>query len=106
MIYLFIIVLAAAAGITRLWMLQRRERQTLSSVDSFWNGLEKISTPLEAWGDVKGVEEGVRLPAPRPSEPRRTQRPSSKSSREIDPARRVAAKARLEARRRAARRAV
>lgn len=112
MIYLFIIVLVAAAGITRLWLQQRRERQTLSSVDSFWDGLEKISTPSEVWGELTD-EDGVRPEQPvqeivmeRPSVPRRTRRPSGRGSREIDPARRAAAKARLEARRRASRRAV
>lgn len=117
MIYLVIIVLVAAAGIARLWLLQRRQRQNLSTVDAFWDGLEKISTPTAGWN---GLDPEDAAPTSRPvsggplesapisggpleSAPRR---PARRSSRELDPDRRAAAKARLQARRRSSRGAV
>lgn len=118
MIYLAIIVLVAAAGIARLWLLQHRQRQNLSTVDAFWDGLEKISTPTAG---LKGLDPEDAAPRSRPvsggplesapvspggplkSAPRR---PARRSSRELDPDRRAAAKARLQARRRSSRGAV
>lgn len=106
MIYLVIIVLIAAAAITRLWLQQRRERQSLSTVDSFWDGLEKISMPVESWADLEPETPAVTA-AEKPAPPPRKRRPATSRARsEIDPERRAAAKARLEARRRSSRRAV
>jgi hypothetical protein len=85
LIYLIIMVVVAAAGIARLWLQQRRQQARLYSVTEFRTGLEKMSPP----------ERSVRVerrPVPRrPAGPRKIQ--------PLDPARRAAAKKRLEARR-------
>lgn len=81
-------VAVAAAGITRLWLQQRRENARLNSVDGFRDSLQKISTP-----PTRRRRPGVRSQRPAPiSHAPRTQ---------LDPARREAAKRRIEARRRA-----
>jgi hypothetical protein len=104
MTYLVIMVLLAGAGIFRLWLQQRRERSHLDTVDGFKAGLEAISTPTPRPSRV--------TPAPgrsRSERPMRTAAPAtisasnrsiSAGSTSLDPARREAAKRRLEARRR------
>lgn len=102
MTYLVIMVLLAGAGIFRLWLQQRRERSHLDSVDGFKAGLEAISTP---------TPRPTRVPAatarPRSERPMRAAAPATNSApststrtTSLDPARREAAKRRLEARRR------
>jgi hypothetical protein len=99
LIYLFIMVLVAGTGITRLWMMQRRQRAHLETVDGFRLSLERISEQTRA-----RPAGGRRMPT-RPSGAPGRPRPVSRSS-SIDPARRAAAKRRIEARRRARARAV
>lgn len=94
MLYLVIMVVLAAAGITRLWLQQRREGARLDSVDGFREGLQALSAP-----DKDRTQ--VRRPATRPQTSRVT-----RGAQPLDPARREAAKRRIEARRRAARRRV
>ena len=97
MIYLAIFAIIAMAGITGLWVHQSRQRRHLESVDGFRSSLEKVSghdvdlsaVPHERpeRKEVEAVVRAVRI--------RRRPEP-------LDPARREAAKRRLE-RRRAAR---
>ena len=87
MIYLVIMVVVAAAGISRLWLQQRRQQARLFSVAEFRDGLDKIAAPTPT---------RVALAERRPPTPRR--RPSHPAQ-PMDPARRAAAKKRLEERR-------
>lgn len=97
MAYLVIMVLLAAAGITRLWLMQRRQRARTETVDGFWSSLERIEkvsqeptpTPRRASSRPRAVRASGRPGRPTP----------------LDPARRAAAKKRLEERRRAMARA-
>lgn len=91
MLYLFIMVAVAAAGITRLWLQQRRESARLNTVDGFREGLEALSAPKN-----RVPQRTVRTPAARPQVSR-----SAGGPQPMDPARREAAKRRIEARRRA-----
>ncbi|MEA2508650.1 MAG: hypothetical protein QOG21_732 [Actinomycetota bacterium] len=43
MVYLVIIVVVAAAGLGRLWWIQRRHATSLSSVDGFRSSLERLA---------------------------------------------------------------
>ena len=43
MIYLVILVLAASVSIGRLWMMQRRQRSHLQTVDGFRSSLQRLS---------------------------------------------------------------
>lgn len=88
MSYLVIMIVVAAAGITRLWLQQRRESAHLNSVDGFRESLEKIS---DSYPSV--VQQTPRT--------RRTPTVSTGRHQPMDPARREAAKRRIEARRRA-----
>lgn len=85
MTYLIIFVLVAGAGIAALWIHQRRQRSHLGSVDGFRKSLERISS-----GDIVVSEA-------------HEERPTSPGARArlepLDPARREAARRRLEARR-------
>lgn len=94
MLYLFIMVAVAAAGITRLWMQQRRMSAKLNTVDGFKQGLEALSAP-------KHRPEVRRQPRTAASRPVATR--SLRGPQPLDPARREAAKRRIEARRRAQR---
>ena len=94
MIYLAIFAIIAMAGITTLWVHQSRQRRHLDSVDGFRSSLEKVSghdvdlpAPPQERTEREDVARAVRI--------RRRPEP-------LDPARREAAKRRLE-RRRAAR---
>jgi hypothetical protein len=86
LIYVAVIVIAALAGIARLSLIQRRERVHLQTAEGFFDSLEKISHPTP----------------PLRSRPMRVSggRPASRVA-PLDPARRAAAKRRIEARRRA-----
>ncbi len=90
MIYLVIMVAVAAAGITRLWLQQRRESARMNTVDGFRESLERISSQ-----QGHRTERVVNRSSTRPGM-RTTGRPQP-----MDPARRAAAKRRIEARRRA-----
>lgn len=98
MIYLVIMVLVAGTGITRLWLLQRRQRAHLETVDGFRTSLERISEQTRA-----RPAGGRRMPT-RPTSAAGRPRPATRGG-SIDPARRAAAKRRIEARRRARARA-
>ncbi len=106
MIYLVILVLAASLSIGRLWMLQRRQRSHLQTVDGFRSSLQRLSepanpTPAPARTPVRRRTE-ARVAAPRRNaSPRRKATPRSAHRRpeKLDPARRAAAKRRIEARR-------
>jgi hypothetical protein len=87
LIYLVIMVVVAAVGIGRLWLQQRRQQARLFSVAEFRNGLDKIAAPSAAQPAVADR---------RPPSPRR--RPTHPAQ-PMDPARRAAAKRRLEERR-------
>lgn len=94
MIYLVVLVLAASLAIGRLWLLQRRQRSHLQSVEGFRSGLDVLAP--------------IAHPHRRPS--RRSAATSETSARttngrpqELDPARRAAAKERIKARRKAMR---
>lgn len=92
MVYLAIFVVVAAFGIGSLWVHQKRQRRHLNSVDGFRSSLQRISTH-----DVtvpKSRPERTGWTSPLPSGRRRPE--------PLDPARREAARMRLE-RRRAAR---
>jgi hypothetical protein len=112
-LYLIIVLVVAVAGITRLYLMHRRERSQLNTIDGFRESLDRIgwhTTPrrVAARPDIRAraiaranpprattervVTRGHR--ASRPSQGRRT------ASTRLDPARREAAKRRLEARRR------
>lgn len=87
MIYLAIMFVVAAVGMTVLWVQQRRERSHLETVESFQSSMEKISPEAGS----------------RPASPRKpVRRGSPAEANRLDPARREAARRRLEARRRAA----
>ena len=91
MIYLAIFLFAACAGIGSLWMNQRRARRHLNTVDGFRSSLERISN------------REIVIPDSKPERVSITTRPSgSRRPEPLDPARREAARRRLE-RRRAAR---
>ena len=87
MIYLAIMFVVAAVGMTVLWVQQRRERSHLGTVERFQSSLAKISP------------EGG---APHASTRKAVRRESPGEASRLDPARREAARRRLEARRRAA----
>jgi len=89
--YLIIFLVAAGGGIGALWLYQRRQRMLLTKVGGFRSSLERISGHNIAIPD-KRVER--RAVAVGPGGPRRPE--------PLDPARREAARRRLE-RRRAAR---
>lgn len=98
MVYLFIMVMVAGAGIMRLWLMQRRQRAHLETVDGFRSSLERISEQTRA------RPAGLRRVPGRPNgAPRRPHSVSRSTG--MDPARRAAAKRRIEARRRARARA-
>ena len=89
--YLVIFLVAAGLGIGALWLYQRRQQKLLNTVGGFRSSLEKISTHQ------------INIPG-KPIERRATHmRPGgSRRPEPLDPARREAARRRLE-RRRAAR---
>jgi hypothetical protein len=89
LIYLAIMVLVAGAGIARLWLQQRRENARMNSVDGFRDSLQKISSGPANRRRTAGPR--TQRPAPAIHAPRT----------QMDPARREAAKRRIEARRRA-----
>lgn len=88
--YLMIIVVAALFGITRLWLLQRRERAHLDSVEGFRSSLEKLSEQSSIY-----YRPLRRTRASRPATERGGRRPVP-----LDAERRDAARRRLEQRRR------
>jgi hypothetical protein len=89
--YLVLMVVLAAIGIGRLWLIQKRQQARLGSMDGFKQSLERISGHSGRPGQ----------PAPVPAQsPEEAVPPTA-----LDPVRREAARARIQARRRAARRA-
>jgi hypothetical protein len=89
--YLVIFFVVASAGIAAIWFRQRRELRHLNTVDGFRSSLEKISTHQ------------VRAPGPRMRLPDAAPRARSRRPEPLDPARREAARRRLERRRAALR---
>lgn len=89
--YLIIMALLAAAAIARLWLQQRKVHSHQETVDGFQMALTKISEPNPI---VRTPRRAAPSPSADRSRPRRERQP-------LDPARREAAKRRLEARRRA-----
>ena len=91
MFYVVLLVVLATAGIVRLWLQQRKERSHLQTVNGFRSSLQVIA----AGPSVRPAARDNR-PVSRPvATPRTGKRPQP-----MDPARRDAAKRRLEARRR------
>ncbi len=112
MLYLAILVVVAIIGITKLYLQQRKERSHIQTVDGFRTSLQRLSD-----GSVTAPGQGAAPPPaaaePEPAgsvepevvafpEPVRTLG-SRRSHPVLDPARRAAAKRRIEERRRAAR---
>ena len=95
MTYLLIMVIVAAVGIARLWILQRRQRSRTNTIDGFQKALGAISKPDRA--SLQG--EGAAVAGPSSSGRGRRSR-----VRELDPVRREAARRRIEARRASSRR--
>jgi hypothetical protein len=91
-VYLVIIVLVAAAGIGRLWLVQRRHATSLQTVDGFRSSLERLSGQA-ALPPEPGMRRSPAPPEDQGSDPYRAT---------LSPERRAAAKRRLEARRRGA----
>lgn len=91
MAYLVIMFFVAAVGLGILWFTQVRQRAHLDTVNGFKDSLERLSSGSQGPSN-RSAE------ASRPSRSRHAPAP-------LDPARREAAKRRLEARRRAAERA-
>jgi hypothetical protein len=108
-VYLVIIVVIAAAGIGRLWLIQRRHTTSLSSVEGFRSSLERLAgqQPVSAadgsstasYSSELGAEAGA-------GESFRASQKVAAAGypyvEPLDPERRAAAKRRLEARRRGA----
>lgn len=86
MVYLLIMFLVAAAGITRLWLVQRRETAHLATVAGFQESLRTLSRH-------------TRTRRPIPGRPLRGPRTVTHIA-PLDAKRRAEAKRRLEARRR------
>lgn len=100
MIYLVILVLAASMAIGRLWMVQRRQRSHLQTVDGFRESLERLSEPSKLSPPL--ARPTSRPPAARTGGAARRKaapRLAHRRSEKLDPARRAAAKRRIEARR-------
>lgn len=86
MIYLLLLAALAAGAIGRLWMMQRRQRSHLETVDGFQQSLRRLSASSGFNARPRASQSVARrAPARRPT---------------LDPERRAAAKRRLEARRR------
>ena len=111
MVYLVIMFAVAAAGITRLWLQQRKERAHLETVDGFRESLESISSEPIRRPRAPRAERGsgrVRSDASAPTPIRHTPPPRRSAIpryKPLDPERRAAAKRRLDARRKARARA-
>lgn len=86
MTYLVIFMIVAGAGIAGLWIHQRRQRSHLGSVNGFRESLERITAR-----DIVIPEEHADHPT--------TPRGAGHHLEPLDPARREAARRRLEARR-------
>lgn len=107
-LYLVIVLVVAAAGITRLYLMHRRERSQLDTIDGFRDSLDKIgwhTTPkrVAARPDIRSRAVARAAMAERTvtRSHRASARPQgSGRNNRLDPARREAAKRRLEARRR------
>ena len=96
MVYLVVIVAIAGAGIGRLWWIQRRHATSLQTVDGFRSSLERLSAQQGLSPDEPVASPTVRSSAPR------DESAADPYLEPLDPARRAAAKRRLEARRRGA----
>ena len=92
MIYLVIMLLLAGVGLANLWTQQRRQRAHLETVAGFKASLQKIA-PHAAPGPFRNAMRAARRPQSRRTPGRAVQ---------LDPARREAARRRVEERRRAA----
>ena len=101
MIYLVILVLAASVSIGRLWMMQRRQRAHLQTVDGFRSSLQRLSEPATLAPIRPRQPARRKMAVPRDPAPRRiaTPRMAHRRPEKLDPARRAAAKRRIEARR-------
>ena len=101
MIYLVILVLAASVSIGRLWMVQRRQRAHLQTVDGFRSSLQRLSEPASLAPVRVRPADGPQVAVRRDPAPRRlaTPRMAHRRPEKLDPARRAAAKRRIEARR-------
>jgi hypothetical protein len=120
-VYLVIMFVVAALGITRLWIQQRRERAHLETVDGFRESLESIQPvfgpapraqrrsrsqrPRPAAATPAPATPAPTAPAPPVRHAARPMRSSIPRYKPLDPDRRAAAKRRLEARRKARARA-
>jgi hypothetical protein len=105
MIYLVILVLAASASIGRLWLLQRRERSHLQTVEGFREGWERLSEPTNPTPVVPREGRYVAIDSSGVPLRKATPRTPHRRPERMDPKRRAEAKRRLEARRAAMQRA-
>ncbi|MGH2698987.1 MAG: hypothetical protein ACRDJL_07300 [Actinomycetota bacterium] len=99
MIYLVILVLAASLSIGRLWMLQRRQKSHLQTVDGFragWHALSEPANPPPLPQRGSGRRSPHRIEATRR---KATPHAAHRRPERLDPARRAAAKRRIAARR-------
>jgi hypothetical protein len=109
MIYLIILAVAASIAIGRLWLVQRRSRSHLQTVEGFQTGLRRLSEPNEVV--VARRERPTRRRKAPPPQGRRHRKPRAghgrvtAQSKSLDPERRAAAKERIAARRAARQRA-
>jgi hypothetical protein len=99
-IYLVIMFLVAGTGLASLWVQQRRERAHLGSVDGFKDSLERLSAAPTVRPRRRPAPAARVTPPTARRSPGRT--PSASRRAPMDPARRDAARKRIEARRRAA----
>ncbi|MDQ3916578.1 MAG: hypothetical protein M3323_14810 [Actinomycetota bacterium] len=103
MIYLVIMFLVAGTGLATLWIQQRRERAHLETVDGFRDSLERLSAAPRVRPRRRPLSK-TRTASPAP---RRSPAAGPRGGRHapLDPARRAAARKRIEERRRTAARA-
>ena len=102
--YLLIMLVVAVAGVIRLYLMHRRERSQVSTIDGFRSNLEGIGSHTTPRRPVAMTRPEARPRAKRTTSAERAIRRNHpgqyRRHAPLDPERRAAAKRRLEARRR------
>ena len=102
--YLMIMLVVGVAGVIRLYLMHRRERTQLSTIDGFRSNLERIGNHTTPRRSVALTRPDVKPRAKRVTSAdqaiRRSHAGQYRRHAPLDPERRAAAKRRLEARRR------